>query len=155
MNIMRIKVIREILTPTETLGSLFINEKFFCYTLEDVDRHLNNDQSEEYIKAHKVKDQTAIPSGNYRVILSMSNRFKRIMPEVLNVKGFQGIRLHGGNTHKDSSGCILVAKQRNVNKPSSWQGIKNWVFGSQEKQLIAEMQKALSKGDKIDLSIVY
>lgn len=152
---MKLKVIREILTPTETLGSLFIDDKFFCYTLEDVDRKLNNDQSEEYIKAHKVKDQTAIPSGDYRVILSMSNRFKRIMPEVLNVKGFQGIRIHGGNTHKDSSGCILVAKQRNVNKPSSWQGIKNWVFGSQEKQLIVEMQKALSKGDKISLSIVY
>lgn len=152
---MRIKVIREILTPTETLGSLYINDKFFCYTLEDVDRHFINNQSEEFIKAHKVKANTAIPSGEYRMVLSMSNRFKRIMPEVLNVPAFQGIRFHGGNTHKDSEGCVLVAKQRNVNKPSSWQGIKNWIFGSQEKQLVAEMQKALSKGEKIELSIVY
>ena len=152
---MKIKVIREILTPTETLGSLFINDKFFCYTLEDVDRKLKSTDAEEFVRAHKVKANTAIPSGEYRMILSMSNRFKRIMPEVLNVKGFQGIRFHGGNTHHDSEGCILVAKQRNVNKPSSWQGIKNWVFGSQEKQLVAEMQKALGKGEKIDLSIVY
>jgi len=89
------------------------------------------------------------------MILSMSNRFKRIMPEVLNVPGFQGIRFHGGNTHLDSEGCVLVAKQRNINKLSAWQGIKNWVFGSQEKQLVAEMKNALSKGDKISLSIVY
>jgi len=155
MNIMKIKVIREVLTPTETLGSLYINDKFFCYTLEDIDRKLKNTDSIDFVKAHKVKANTAIPSGEYRMILSMSNRFKRIMPEVLNVPGFQGIRFHGGNTHKDSEGCVLVAKQRNINKPSSWQGIKNWVFGSQEKQLIAEMQKALSKGEKITLSIVY
>jgi len=155
MNTMKIKVIREVLTPTETLGSLYINEKFFCYTLEDVDRKLKNTDAIDFVKAHKVKANTAIPSGEYRMILSMSNRFKRIMPEVLNVPGFQGIRFHGGNTHLDSEGCVLVAKQRNINKPSAWQGIKNWVFGSQEKQLVAEMQKVLSKGEKIFLSIVY
>lgn len=152
---MKIKVIREILTPTETLGSLYINNKFFCYTLEDVDRKLKNTDAIEFVKAHKVKANTAIPSGEYRIILSMSNRFKRIMPEVLNVPAFQGIRFHGGNTHLDSEGCILIAKQRHINKLSAWQGIKNWVFGSQEKQLVAEMQKALSNGEKIYLAIVY
>lgn len=152
---MRIKVIREILTPTETLGSLFINDKFFCYTLEDVDRKLRQTHTPDFIKAHKVQNKTAIPSGDYRVILSMSNRFKRIMPEVLNVKGFAGIRIHGGNTHHNTEGCILVARQRNVNKASSWQGIRNWIFGSQEKQLVDEMSKALKRGEKIELSIVY
>ncbi len=152
---MKIKVIREILDVTETLGSLYINDKFFCYTLEDKDRALRQTHSADFIKAHKVQNQTAIPSGDYRVILSMSNRFKRLMPEVLNVTGFAGIRIHGGNTHLNTEGCILVAKQRNINKPSSWQGIKNWVFGSQEKQLIAEMQKALKAVEKIELLIVY
>lgn len=152
---MKIKVIREILTPTETLGSLFINNKFFCYTLEDTDRQLRQTHSADFIKAHKLQAQTAIPSGEYSVVLSMSNRFKRLLPEVLNVTGFAGIRIHGGNTHLDSEGCILVAKQRNVNKKSSWSGIVNWILGSQEKQLVVEMQKALAKGEKIELSIVY
>lgn len=152
---MKIKVIREILNPTETLGSLYINDKFFCYTLEDRDRGLRQTHSADFIKAHKVQNQTAIPSGDYRVIVSMSNRFKRLMPEVLNVTGFAGIRIHGGNTHLNTEGCILVAKQRNVNKASSWSGIRNWVFGTQEKQLLALMQKALKAGERIELSIVY
>jgi hypothetical protein len=76
---MKITVKREFFTDTETIGSLFINDKFFCYTLEDKDRKLNQLQLESEIKAQKKFGVTAIPSGTYRVILTLSNRNKIII----------------------------------------------------------------------------
>jgi len=150
---MKIKVKREFFSDTETLGSMFINDKFFCYTLEDFDKKLKQSQDLSFIQANKVAKKTAIPSGDYRVILSISNRFKRLMPEVLNVKGFAGIRIHGGNTHENTEGCILVAKNRYVNKPSGFGKIVNWIQGTMEVNLIKEMQKALHKNEIIELHI--
>jgi len=138
---MKIKLIREFFTPTETLGSLFIDDKFFCYTLEDVDRGLTQSMALADIKSKKVKAQTAIPYGKYKMILNHSNRLKRIMPLVLDVKGFEGIRFHGGNTHFDSEGCVLVAKQRNVNKVHpTIKKITNWIYGSTSEQFIAKIK---------------
>tara|TARA_R110000868_G_scaffold136447_1_gene349407 strand:+ start:18320 stop:18775 length:456 start_codon:yes stop_codon:yes gene_type:complete len=150
---MKIKVVREFRSATETLGTMYINDKFFCYTLEDFDRKLKQSQDEEFIKANKIQKLTAMPSGNYRVILSISNRFQRLMPEVLNVKGFAGIRIHGGNTHENTEGCILIAKNRFIDKPSTFGKIRNWIQGSMEVQLIKEIQKALNKNETIELSI--
>jgi hypothetical protein len=82
-----------------TVGELTLNGKFFCYTLEDVVRPA---------KAAKVYGATAIPAGKYNVILSISNRFKKLMPLVQNVKGFEGIRIHPGNTAAHTHGCLLV-----------------------------------------------
>lgn len=153
---MKITVKREFFSDTETLGSMFINDKFFCYTLEDFDRKLQSNQSSSEIAFKKIYGRTAIPSGEYRMILSLSNRFKRIMPEVLNVKGFAGIRIHGGNTHENTEGCILVAKNRYVNKPSTFGKIVvNWIQGTTETQLTREIQKAIDKNEKVSLSIVY
>jgi hypothetical protein len=64
--------------------------------------------SEFEIRKRKIYAETCIPSGEYIVILSHSPKFKRILPEVLNVKGFEGIRFHSGNTTKDTEGCVLV-----------------------------------------------
>lgn len=151
---MKITVKREFFSDTETLGTMFINDKFFCYTLEDYDRKLKQNQSSTEIISKKIKTQTAIPSGNYRVILSLSNRFKRLMPEVLNVIGFAGIRIHGGNTHENTEGCILVAQNRYINKQSTFGKIKNWIQGSMETRLVNEMQKAIHNNEIIELSIV-
>lgn len=63
------------------------------------------------IKTIKVYKETCIPYGKYKVILSMSKRFGKVMPEVLNVKVFTGIRMHSGNTIHDTEGCILVGKK--------------------------------------------
>ncbi len=150
---MKIKVVREFRSATETLGTMYINDNFFCYTLEDYDRKLKQSQDEDFIKTNKIQKLTAIPSGTYRVILSISNRFKKLMPEVLNVKGFAGIRIHGGNTHENTEGCILIAKNRFIDKPSSFGKIRNWIQGTMEVQLIKEIQKALNNNETIELSI--
>lgn len=152
---MKIKIIREILSETETLGSMFINDKFFAYTLEDCDRGLKSTDKLEDILKKKVKTATAIPSGNYTLKLSVSNRFKRLMPEVLDVKGFAGVRIHGGNTHLDSEGCPLVARNRYVNKQSTFGKIRNWIQGSMESQLTAKIQEAIIKNEKIELIITH
>lgn len=89
-----------------TLGKLYINGKYFSDTIEDKVRLLNSYEDKIYSK-------TAIPIGVYKVVLSYSNRFKCILPEVLNVMFFKGIRIHSGNTAEDSSGCILVGINRN------------------------------------------
>jgi len=152
---MKITVKREFFSDTETLGTMFINDKFFCYTLEDYDRKLKQNQSSSEIAQEKIYGKTAIASGDYRVILSISNRFKRLMPEVLNVKGFAGIRIHGGNTHLNTDGCVLVTKNRFVDKLSTFGKIRNWIQGTMEGQLTREIQKAISANEIVTLSIIY
>ena len=150
---MKIKVVREYFSETETLGSMYVDDKFFCFTLEDYDRKLKQSQDLKFIQSTKVAKQTAMPSGDYRVILSISNRFQRLMPEVLNVKGFAGIRIHGGNTHENTEGCILIAKNRFVNKVSTFGKIRNWIQGTMESNLTKQIQKSINKNEIIELSI--
>lgn len=99
---------------TYTIGKLYIDGKYFCDTLEDKDRNLTSEMDEEYIKQQKVYGRTAIPSGVYQVQVTYSPRFKKNMPLVKDVKGFSGIRIHSGNTDKDTEGCILVGKNTKV-----------------------------------------
>ena len=99
-----------------TIGKLYINDQYFCDTLEDTDRGLTQSMTEQQIVSKKVYGETAIPTGTYRIIISYSNKFKKQMPLLLNVPGFAGIRIHSGNTEKDSLGCILVGKNKSVGK---------------------------------------
>lgn len=103
---------REQHTKESTIGSLFINGEWFCYTLEDYDRDLNRDGDLNDEGETKVFGETAIPKGVYKVVLNMSQRFKRILPLLLNVVGFDGIRMHRGNKASHSHGCILVGYSR-------------------------------------------
>lgn len=91
-----------------TLGSLFIDGHRQCETLEDAIRERPGDPPEMW----KVYGQTAIPAGTYSVVLSRSQRFQRVLPEVRHVPGFLGIRIHAGNTIADTDGCILVGSAR-------------------------------------------
>lgn len=102
---MTLRLIREPTRQNATLGSLYVNGVWACWTLEDAIRDV------------KIQDQTCIPAGVYRVKMSFSNRFKTVLPEVLNVPNFTGIRIHAGNAITDTSGCILVGQTRQETPP--------------------------------------
>lgn len=111
---MELKLQRESSTSKSTPGKLYVDGMFNCYTLEDVDREKHyDDGSLVEVSAWKVAGETAIPCGRYSVAIDVSVRFKRLMPHVLNVPGFDGIRIHSGNTSEDTEGCILVGSVRN------------------------------------------
>jgi len=97
---MTLRLLREPSRDGATLGALYVDSVWFCWTLEDVVRDV------------KIPHETAIPFGVYPVTLSLSARFKIELPEVLNVPGFTGIRIHAGNTNKDTDGCVLVGLGR-------------------------------------------
>lgn len=98
------------------IGKLYINGVYFCDTLEDVDRGLSDAMTEEEIKQLKVKGQTAIPVGIYTVLMTYSPKYQKIMPLINNVKGYSGIRIHSGNSSKDTDGCLLVGKNTVVGR---------------------------------------
>lgn len=105
---LELKVVRAWKKPTYTIGKFFVDGERLFESLEDKDRGLTSDMPLAEIKKKKVYGETAIPTGRYRVKLTYSPKFRRILPEVLDVKGFSGIRIHAGNTAKDSLGCLLV-----------------------------------------------
>lgn len=113
---MRLTLIRIANKETYTIGKLYVDGKYFCDTLEDKDRGLSDEMSLEEIKKLKVKGETAIPTGIYSVYLTYSPKYKKQMPLVANVKGYEGIRIHSGNTHKDTEGCLLVGKNKEKGK---------------------------------------
>lgn len=95
---MKLKLYRKFLGNKYTIGKLFINDEYICDTLEDVVRS----------EGIKVYGETAIPYGVYEIVLTMSPRFKKVLPLLLDVPHFEGVRIHTGNTEKDTEGCILV-----------------------------------------------
>ena len=97
---MEINLRRKWYYDDSTLGELYVDGKWFCYTLEDEVRKV------------KVYGETAIPEGRYRVQTTYSNRFKKMLPLLYNVPGFSGIRIHSGNTDDDTDGCILVGNTK-------------------------------------------
>ena len=106
MNFLRL--IREPSASGATLGSLYFNGVWNCWTLEDEIRQ----QPGRPVSTWKVHGATAIPSGTYQIDVTMSNRFGRELPILLDVPGFTGIRIHPGNTATDTEGCLLVGRRR-------------------------------------------
>ena len=129
-----------------TISRLYVNgELFGCNTLEDTDRGLSKDMQIEEIKKNKVYGQTAIPRGSYECVYTYSNRFKKMLPLLLNVKGFEGIRIHSGNSIKDTEGCILVGLNLK----------KGMVLNSREwtNKLVSKMKEAWDKNEKVTIVI--
>ena len=140
---MNIEVKRIALKDTYTIGKLYIDGAYFCDTLEDKDRGLEDNMPIEKIMFLKKPHITAIPTGTYTVILNYSNRFKRIMPLVMNVKGFAGIRIHAGNTDGDTDGCILVGENKAKGKVLNSKDTYNRLF------------ERMKSADKIYLTVGY
>jgi hypothetical protein len=131
---MEIKVIRKVFTGESTIGEMSINGTFFCYTLEDVVR-----------TGEKVYGKTAIPKGKYEVIVNYSNRFKQLMPLLLSVPNFEGIRIHTGNKSEDTHGCLLLGEVKGVN----FIGQSKVAYG----KFMAKLKTA-GKSEKIFIEIV-
>lgn len=110
---MRLRLVRKWWSPQSTIGELYIDELYECVTLEDYDRNLTAEMSREDIAKVKVFGQTAIPRGtSYRITLDWSPRFQRVLPHILEVPGFIGVRFHAGNDADDTDGCVLVGMTR-------------------------------------------
>lgn len=115
---MKFTLTRYHFADTFTIGGLYANDSFICYVLEDKVR----EQEGVPVAEWKVQNETAIPKGTYPLSVTYSNRFKTMMPLLSNVDGFTGIRIHTGNTSKNTEGCLIVG--------SSWDGRSDWVGGS-------------------------
>ena len=140
-----------------TISNLTIDGKWFCNVLEDKDRNLDSSMSIAKIRELKRPSITAIPRGTYEITLdvisskySTNSFYKQVcngkVPRLLNVKGFEGILIHAGNTDKDSEGCLLVG----VNK------VKGQVINSREtfKELYKLLKDKHDKGEKITIKIL-
>lgn len=130
-----------------TIGKLYRldsrgNEIYMCDILEDKVRNPITTAINRFIKIY---GQTAIPYGTYEIIRNYSNKYKKILPLLLNVPHYEGIRIHSGNTADDSYGCLLPG----------FNTIKGKVTNSREtfKKLDAWIEGALKKG-KVYIQIV-
>jgi hypothetical protein len=101
---MDILLTREPSTAACTLGSMAVDGEFECFTLEDI------------VRPVKIKGMTAIPVGDHEVVVTFSARFKRPLPLLLAVPNFDGVRIHPGNTAKDTEGCILVGQKKGTDQ---------------------------------------
>lgn len=104
---MELTLIRTQKTDISTISTLEIDGVHECFIIEDTDRGLTDFMTLEEINSIKIHGKTAIPTGRYKIVLTYSPRFKKILPELKNVKGFAGIRIHVGNYPKDTEGCLL------------------------------------------------
>ena len=142
---MNILLDRKYLKENYTIGKLHINDVYFCDTLEDkvvdVDKSGKIDNGEV-----KIYGQTAIPYGKYKVVLSYSPKFGRIMPRILDVPGFNGILIHIGNTIKDTDGCILVGRNKTVGMVNE----STITFN----ELFRQMEVAEKIGENITINII-
>jgi hypothetical protein len=135
---MKLLLKRDTFTEKSTTGMLTLDGDFECFTLEDRDRNLEDG-------GEKIQNETAIPRGIYPVVLDFSPRFQRILPHVLNVPQFTGVRIHSGNRPEDTEGCILVGQSRSG----------DWVSHSQKAmEALFDKMQSIPSSEPITLEIV-
>lgn len=135
------KLLLERAFPREkyTIGRLYVNDQYYCNTLEPPVRDYENGEE-------KIYGNSAIPKGEYEIVYRWSVTFKRTMPYLKNVPFFTGVMIHTGNTVKDTKGCILVGLNLLVGKVVH----SNAMF----RELDADMYKAWKRKEKITIEIV-
>jgi len=119
--------------------------EWFCNTMEPTARKLTSRMPQTVIRRHKIIGKTAIPTGRYRILITRSRRFGRWLPLLLNVKGFEGIRIHAGNKPEDTKGCILLGFNHR----------KGYVLNSTQcvQQLMRRMTEAMEKGERVFVEV--
>ncbi len=118
---MKIIVHRQHFGETFTISKMFFDgEDIGIFVLEDKYREIEG----QPVKDWKVQNETAIPKGVYRLEFDFSNRFQKVMPHILDVEGFEGIRIHSGNSSKNTEGCLILGL--------SWDGSSDWVSDSKK-----------------------
>ena len=153
---MEVLVYRKYKKPDYTVGRMSIDGTFICNTMEDVDRGLDDGMQDWMIKNKKIPNVTAIPTGRYKIDMdTVSPKFSKYpfymevcqgkLPRIKNVRGFDGILIHCGVDHSNSSGCILVGMNTQVGK----------LTNSKEtfKKIYALMKEAHDKGETIYITI--
>lgn len=115
-NNMKIVIKRIKRTPRYTEGRMYADNVYICDTLEPADKHLDSSMTEEEIRKYKrlsdaVGIKCAIPYGQYPLTITHSPKFNKYLPLICNVRGFEGIRIHEGNTVSATSGCVLVGQR--------------------------------------------
>ena len=135
---MKLRLIRDNFTDKSTIGRLYVNGTYSCETLEDKDRQIETGGT-------KKPGETCIPRGTYEIIIDFSNRFQVRMPLLLHVPQFVGVRIHPGNTDKDTEGCILVGKTRGADFVGDSRIAYNALF--------SDLDAALLAGEKIEIEI--
>jgi hypothetical protein len=142
---MKLTLYRRFLGTEYTIGSLYVNGEYFCDTLEDTDRGLTRSMPLELIREKKIPHETAVPTGEYKVVVNLSPAKKRMLPRLSDVPGFDGILIHRGNSKHDTSGCILVGEN----------SVKAKVINSAkyEKRLIEILTQAQERGEEISIEI--
>jgi len=152
---MKLKIWRKWPKSGYTIGILYVSGAKLCNTLEDTDRGLEQKMPVGKINQLKTWGKTAIPKGTYKVILSVSPKFKDrawakkyggLTPEILNVKGFSGVRIHVGNLASDTDGCPLAGDNTAVGRLTN--STKRYY------ELMDKLVPAWEKGEEITLEIV-
>lgn len=139
---MKLTLKRVALRDNYTIGKLYIDNELFCDVLEDKVRDINKDGDLLDKDENKVDGETAIPYGEYDIEITFSKRFQKMLPILLNVPHFSGIRIHGGNRAKDTHGCLLVGKNTNVGMITNSQAT------------LEELMKIISKEKNLKIEIL-
>jgi hypothetical protein len=126
-----------------TLGMLFIDGIFECFTLEDLQRDFGA------CGEGKVLHETAIPPGTYEAVMTFSPKFKRVLPWLQNVPYFTEIMMHGGNTDENTWGCILMG-----DAVTSLGTIAPGTSGHAVDRVVAKMNAAFVEKDGIQVEVV-
>jgi hypothetical protein len=133
---MRIQVIRKWYSQISTIGVISVDGVKCGFTLEDVAR----------AEGVKIPNHTAIPAGEYEVVNDYSERFKKIMPHILDVKNFEGVRIHKGNRTSDTTGCLICGLQKGQDLVYNCDPTYDYIFHS--------IDQAMKRKEKVTITII-
>lgn len=142
---MKIKVKRIWLTLNSTISEVYVNDKMLCFGLEDAVREIEGQPVESW----KIPKETAIPYGDYAVEITYSNRHKKDMIQIMDVPGFDGIRVDVANSPDEVEGCLAVGDKRDPDKPDLIFNSKNAYV-----KIFGAVQAALHRGEDVSISYV-